>query len=688
MVIRGNILGDIRAEHDAKMLDMAFWESSDYKSLLESHDRTIVVGRRGTGKSALAYRLAKYWSNKPNTHIIKIAPEEEQVIGLRDVFELFGENYTHIKAGAKLAWRYAIYMEIIVDIANHYKYKNNLDVSSIKNHLQSWGGKRISIATKIRRKLKDIMSLDETPQSRIADLSDKLELELLEEVINEAVEASSVKYVVLADKLDEGYSPDNLGVAIIDGFVQSVIDIKPRFNEKIVAYAFIRDNIYRAISMLDPDFTRNIEGQTWRLHWDEYSLFNLVCNRMRVAFNLDIENNTRVWNKLAVRDLNGQDGFRKALRLTLYRPRDIIVLLNDAFLNAFSHERREIVYDDIDVTAKVISINRINDLIKEYESIFPALEEFIKSFYEKAAEMSLDKAIDIVSTVLGKQELSRKEMQDLSFFDNGTQVLQRLYSVGFIGIYNPQTSSFVFCHDGKSPDKEFETSTKVMIHPCYRLALCLKAADFTQEDLEHIHDEYDIVVSSVSKDQRNTKIAELLAEIATIPEGTQGANDFEQWCFKALKIVFAGVVDNLELHPNKNGLQQRDVVGTNRAEVSFWKRVMTDYKSRQVVFEVKNFKDLGASEYRQVNSYLCNEYGNFAFIINRDFDNNLSRERELKWVKELYDNHKKVVVKISFKFLEKYLRKARNPQKHDAVDRELNNLLDTYHRSYFTNKCR
>lgn len=51
-----------------------------------------------------------------------------------------------------------------------------------------------------------------------------------------------------ADRLDEGYTPDNLGVAIVDGFIQAVIDIKQNMNEKVIAFAFVRDNIHRAIS--------------------------------------------------------------------------------------------------------------------------------------------------------------------------------------------------------------------------------------------------------------------------------------------------------------------------------------------------------------------------------------------------------------------------------------------------------
>lgn len=59
-----NWLGDARAEHDHSMLDTAFHEWQDYKSIRDANDRFIVVGRRGTGKSALTYKLQQEWEEK------------------------------------------------------------------------------------------------------------------------------------------------------------------------------------------------------------------------------------------------------------------------------------------------------------------------------------------------------------------------------------------------------------------------------------------------------------------------------------------------------------------------------------------------------------------------------------------------------------------------------------------------
>ncbi|HHP8622990.1 TPA: P-loop ATPase, Sll1717 family [Klebsiella pneumoniae] len=689
--MKGNVLGDIRAEHDAKMLEASFWQTTDYKALLESYDRCIVVGRRGTGKSALVHMLSKHWHAKPKTHVMTISPIEEQIIGLRDVVSLFGENYLHIKAGSKLAWRYAIYMELLSEIASHYKMKNDLDYKSVEKHLLSWGAKRQNISGKIRKKLISILDTgkDVKPATRISDLSDNFELDLLEEVLFEAISKSNHQFVIFADRLDEGYTPDDLGVAIVDGFIQSVIDIKQNLQEKVIAFAFVRDNIHRAISKMDPDFTRNIEGQVLRLHWDEYNLFNLVCNRMRVAFNSTIENNTRVWNAYTANELQSNTGFKEALKLTLYRPRDILVLLNDAFLRAATHDRTKIIIDDIKATANTISQNRLNDLLKEYENVFPALDIFTSLFANKKPDFSIAEASEIISQAFDIKEVNDKmKLQDILLFEGPVQVIQRLYSVGFFGLYNQQSSSYVFCHDGKEPEKEFTPGSKLLLHPCYWLALSVHESDITPETADDIHDEYDIEVSSVSEEQRKQRIGALLQELNNIPEGKEGAVDFEAWALKAIKILFATNLTNIELHSNKNGLQQRDIIATNLADTPVWKRILTDYQSRQVVFEIKNYKTLGADEYRQVNSYLFKDYGRLAFIINRDHSENLEKHKELIWVKELYDNHNKLVIKLPSKFLERHLSKMRSPQKHDEVNKQLSKLLDLYIRSYLNNKCK
>jgi hypothetical protein len=55
----GNLLGAAQAEADILMLNHAFIATADYQALLYTTDYSYVVGRRGTGKSAIYQQLKK-----------------------------------------------------------------------------------------------------------------------------------------------------------------------------------------------------------------------------------------------------------------------------------------------------------------------------------------------------------------------------------------------------------------------------------------------------------------------------------------------------------------------------------------------------------------------------------------------------------------------------------------------------
>src|ERR1700693_1269595 len=94
-------LGDLRAEADGAMLDRAFLETRDYRTLIETSDRILVVGRRGTGKSALTRGLQRYWGRTDGVVVAKLVPEEHQVIAVRPLVRMFGEQFSRIPAGTR-----------------------------------------------------------------------------------------------------------------------------------------------------------------------------------------------------------------------------------------------------------------------------------------------------------------------------------------------------------------------------------------------------------------------------------------------------------------------------------------------------------------------------------------------------------------------------------------------------------
>jgi hypothetical protein len=126
------------------------------------------------------------------------------------------------------------------------------------------------------------------------------------------------------------------------------------------------------------------------------------------------------------------------------------------------------------------------------------------------------------------------------------------------------------------------------------------------------------------------------------------------------------------------------VVASNLSEKGAWKRVLNDYHSRQVIFEIKNKFEFAPDDFRQMRSYLHDEYGTLGFIVTRDRKWDLYAGPELEFCREMYYKHRVIIIKLTGSFLYSLLSKLRSPSKHDPCDHAINKIIDTYVRLYFS----
>jgi len=447
---------------------------------------------------------------------------------------------------------------------------------------------------------------------------------------------------------------------------------------------FMRDNMFRALKHHDPDFSRKIEGHVLRMHWEKVELFNFACLRLRAVFELDAEKNLKIWNACTARDLSGSDGFETCLRLTLYRPRDLLHLLNSAFYNAGRKNSRRIVLEDVELGAKEISESRLGDLIKEYSDTIPALQDIIQAFYNQSERMNYDQACLILDKVLATDSYGAKAQQNIALLDSADEILAMLYGVGFMGIRNAQSGSFVFSHDGRSVDLKLASDAELLIHPCYLRALNISQSQLGRDDAEEIYDEYDITLVSEEKERRKKALGQRITALGNITEGHSGQDEFEEWCCEAVKVAFSGYLRNVQLRPNASATQRRDIVATNTGEGNVWSYILSAYKAHQVIFEVKNHSELGPAEFRQMLSYLTGPYGNLGFFINRAKKWQLEKGKALDWVQEMWKTHSKLILILPASVFSDIMSKLRSPQKFDVATDLLEKILDTYERMYLS----
>jgi len=677
---KGNVLGDVRAEHDKSMLDAAFYDWQDHKILSEASDRYLVVGRRGTGKSALTYKLNEEWRAQKD-FVVVVAPNEEDVIGLRATAKKFGNTLPRIRAAVKTGWRYALVMEIAEKLSKYYKTQQLIsDAAPLNNALKQWESLGGTIVSRLKKTLQSVIVAGEEPEESISELAARLKVNEITTQLCQVLNQSNRRVMVLIDRLDEGYEPDEIGIAIVDGIIYGSDDLRQKA-DLIKTFLFLRDNVFRAIQTLDQDFTRNIEGSVLRLHWDVQELFHMVCKRLRAAFSIDIESNARVWNSVTANELHGIQGFKSVLRMTLYRPRDLISLLNTAFYNASKANRRHLIEEDLTSSASHISQIRFDDLRKEYLSVFPGITEVTRALATLGAQFTVADAKQVLSTV-SAQTQDIHLAQHFAIMGATEEILKSLYGIGFLGLVDKTSGNAIFSHDGKKPDHLFEHNTLVMIHPCYRGALGINLDASDQNSAEQIYDEYDITISSEVKEQRNKLIGRLISELDGIEKGSEDASLFADWAKRSIELIAARKLQNSQLRSEESRTATRELTSANRALEGFWLRILKDYSSSQIMFSVINSEKLSPDDYRKLSSRLTTDFGTIAFIICRDPQKELSKGGELEVFQEMHQKNQKLLIKLTSSFLIGLLSKLRSPQKYDQIDEALSKHLDGYLRLY------
>jgi len=500
------------------------------------------------------------------------------------------------------------------------------------------------------------------------------------------LETSGWRAVILIDGLDEGWRPEDLEAGIIGGLCTTAVDLRDR-TTNIHVLVFIRDNMFRLLSGLDSDFSRNMAGDNIRLTWDHSTLFDLVARRLRAINGWPVTlSSVEAWNRFASDSLQGEDGFRECLRHTLYRPRDVLELLNRASVRAERKGHGGIVAEDVLDGAKDISDLRLQDLVNEYEEVMPGLKSYVAAFSGRSAIDTFGSIISLFQTI--RPKLPVPAQRTFARLGTPSNVFQSLFGVGFIGV-EVSSSGFQFCHDGADVSgAEPKADTKIAVHPCYSRALDVTLPEGTSFDvllpmLQDVNDDYDEEPGN-QEGVRHLLVdgfEKLVRDLADIPTGHNGAHRFEEWVHNVITLLFSGSLSDIELHPDTKGTLRRDVVGANVAARGLWKRLASTYRASHVVFEVKNFERLEPDAYAQARAYQGAIYGNLAFIIYRSKRDTLDAN-EKSHLQTHWGQGALIVLVPAHTILLRCLQKQRHNDRPDYTARAFTKWVHRHERTY------
>ena len=215
-IYAGSLLGSPRAESDTTMLRDAFLQTADYASLTQSKDRNFVVGRRGTGKSALFAKVREYYQGASQTFVLSGQPTEYESIRLQHLLSHNDATYQHMRAAARVAWTIHVLAWLANDLVHHYKAQKSDHSPFLTGYLwkHQWHGSRPSV-DRCADLIQEASNSCTTPAELPGILAKTFDLRRLEQAVKGVLVDINWVAVLLYDGLDEGWKPKAPAIAVL-----------------------------------------------------------------------------------------------------------------------------------------------------------------------------------------------------------------------------------------------------------------------------------------------------------------------------------------------------------------------------------------------------------------------------------------------------------------------------------------
>lgn len=468
--------GKSSAEFERKELEHYFVENRAYERL-HSGPRRILIGNRGSGKSAVFNMLAKRDGVAGNI-AISLAPENYSYDMLRQISE-GNPKSKYARATAYMgAWKFLMLSLALRQIAKIDKDKQRLGKQEKSlnkfvdaNRRQS-GERPLEVLVNYLQRIEDANLHSSNSQQRASELGrlyDGAEVGDLIPLISKIPGGKSVHIYV--DELDLGWDGSEEAQAFVAGLWQACIALN-KVDTKLRVYIALRHELLSTVPALTVD-AEKYRDMFEHIHWDADSLYTLITRRIAHYFPgaeaTDTQND--VWRR-AFTDLSS---YRYMLERSLYRPRELIVYCTEALEYARQNGRAiPMAHRTVEAVEARVSQDRINDVAEEYRFQYEGLNVVMKAFAQGPARYDRDRLLEKLLELSCGESVPAAKLPPWVFEADPSELLEVLWKVGFISIETPARERQVGGSRPGSPEDssvDLDTASGFVILPMYHKAL-------------------------------------------------------------------------------------------------------------------------------------------------------------------------------------------------------------------------
>lgn len=533
--IKHDNVGAAAAENDTQYLSDCFVDTGDITFLQDRNNpKRIIVGRTGAGKSALLYHLRQSSDN-----VIQLSPHDLSLnfIATNKVLAFFEEAGVNLSPFYVLLWKHLLVVELIKNkyqIRDESSYKNfTRTISAIVrkkdrnkelalDYFEKWGDKfwltteeRIheltsrveeSLTTGINGKLAGIslnaegakkLSLEQRKEIKEHGLDavsrvQIRELENMLTVLEENIfDDSKNPYYVEIDMLDEDWADDRIKFKLIRSLIDVVNRFKRLSNVKIIL-AIRHDLLYKVhhLESVAGFQEEKFKALYLNLKWEKTELEKLVELRINKLIKRSYTKGIVCFKDVFTEHVDSEDTFDYMLERTFYRPRDIIMFINECL--ELCSGKPKITATIIKEAENTYSQERLQSLSYEWKAILPDLEhtsrllfgmrehfdvsqitqDSLGSKFEEIVYSLNEESLDPITKLLyGLYTTKHANFESVRNF-----MLREFHSIGLVGIKTGPTDPVNWVHTNNSrlSAGQVRPNSVVFVHPMFYRALGIK----------------------------------------------------------------------------------------------------------------------------------------------------------------------------------------------------------------------
>lgn len=398
--------GEFLAEHERERLYQYYVETTSSSNLI-SHEYNIVVGRKGSGKTATLFYLEDYLKSDTRNHVCVIKPISFEIEGMLHILSTTPENFEKSYL-IESAWKLIIYTEIAKSIYDNLKRKPVYVIEKNESDFITFVESNEEIFFKdfyerIEGNLKKVHDLIERSDHETFKIkvSEIMHVKFLSEIRDQIISVFDKNIYVLFDNLDKSWKKDSqieyqsrwiLGLLGLTARIVRDFTSAKREKRTIDFHLtiFLRSDIFHHLLRYarEPDKLTYTKLKVE----DKETLFRIVEERF-VQLSSEESVYEDLWEKYMPKKVNDVDVKTYIYKNIIPRPRDILFFFTKIKEIAILRGHSAFEEDDIKDAYQEYSEWVFSSILVENGITIKQMEDFMYELVGENAILNRDKII-------------------------------------------------------------------------------------------------------------------------------------------------------------------------------------------------------------------------------------------------------------------------------------------------------